>query len=347
MKLTFEALPETALCDVTSFLRSVFHAPSDALFLQPEQMRWKCWQARADWPEPSRSYGYRDETGELVAHAVLWPFRVLTVEGVLSGAHPIDWAAGKKVPAAGALLLRQVRTLTDVSCCIGGTEIAQKVIAQTGYKATSEMTYLVKPVRPLRQLLTHQWRNWKLPARFARNLAWSFSGAAAPQGWTAERIAPVDLPDHVLPKPDAGLVVAERTAAMFTYLMECPTAPFELYVVRKDSSPCGYFLLSFAPGQARIADAWIVGPDGFRWQALYALAIQAALENQAVAEVLAAVTLEDALSAAIACGFRRYGSDAVMLFDPKKRIPPGTRMNFQMIDNDRGFMQSPGFEYVS
>ena len=93
-----------------------------------------------------------------------------------------------------------MRTLADVSVCIGGTDVAQKVIAQSGFKPIGEMQFYSRPLRPFYQCLTHQRRNLKLPARWVRNLIWAQRyGHAVPGGWTAEPIEPDQILAEVLP----------------------------------------------------------------------------------------------------------------------------------------------------
>jgi hypothetical protein len=345
MSVTFTALPEAEGVRLRHFLMDVCKHTEDVPSLSPAQMHWKYWEPYPGW-DGSRSYAYLDPSGEIVAHAATWPFGLLTPETTLAGVHPIDWAAGMKVPGAGALLLREIRKLRDISCCIGGTEIARKLIQQTGFKPVASMRLLARPLRPVRQALTHQHRNWKLPARLVRNTFRMITAAAAPAGWTTEKVQPSALPVGLLPAPAPGFAVARRSPELFGYLMKCPTARYELWLVRQGQEPRGYFLLSFVPGQARIADAWMAGGRE-SWRCLYALASQAALHDKSVAEIAVAVTLEEAFTAATACGFRRYDELAVMLFDPRKHLLGIDKFHLQMIESDMSFLHGKSIEYVT
>ena len=346
MSLELRALPESERARLRRFLRDVFQSAEDALFIEPAQMHWKYWEPHPNWTG-SRSYAYVDDSEEIVAHACAWPFNLRTTEATLAGIHPIDWAAGMKVPGAGALLLRQIRALRDISCCIGGTEIAQKVILQSGFKPVTTMQLLARPLRPLRQVLNHQRRNWKLPARLLRNTTWTMRAASVPTGWTAEPVHPADIPGDLLPSPAPGLAVAVRSAALFEYLLKCPSAKYQLWLVRDGNVPCGYFLLSFVPGQARVADAWIASTKDESWLALYALSVQVALRDATVAEITTCATLVEAFTGAAACGFRPYTGLPVMLFDPKKYLAPVNRFHIQLIDNDMSFLHQNCIEYVT
>ena len=233
MSLELRAVPESGSAQVRQFLRSVFDSPEDALYIAPAQMHWKYWEPHPHWTG-SRSYAYFDEAGEIAAHACAWPFGLRTVDGTLAGAHPIDWAAGMKIPGAGALLLRQIRSLRDISCCIGGTDIAQKVIRQTGFKPVATMKSMALPLRPVRQALTHQRVNWKLPARLIRNAAWKMNAAKPPSGWSASLVEPHELHDGLLPAPSEGCAVPIRSVALFEYLEKCPTAQYQVWLIRQE-----------------------------------------------------------------------------------------------------------------
>ena len=336
--MELRAIPESDL--VRNFLQDIFKPSGDALFISPAQLHWKCWEPHPFWTG-SRSYGFLDDAGNLTAHACAWPFNLRTTEGTLTGVHPIDWAANPKARGAGAQLLKQVRVLRDICCCTGGTDIAQVVVRQSGFKPAATMQMLARPLRPLRQALTHQRRNWKLPARLLRNTAWIMNGISHPAGWTAWQIQPSELPDAVLPTPSANQAVGVRSAALFEYLAKCPSARYELWRISYGGEPRGYFLLSFVPGQARIADAWV--SDG-NWSALYALAIKVAFQERSSAEIVTGATLAEALQGAQACGFRPSGECTVMLYDPHSKLK---NIHWQMIDNDSSFLHDNHIEYVT
>lgn len=335
MSLEFRATRAEEIADVKRFLARIFGTSDRSPFIDEANLRWKYYQTREDFAGP-RSFVYSD-SGRIVAHACAWPLRFLLGGEKITGVHPIDWAAANDIPAVGGLLLRQMRTLADVSVCIGGTDVAQKVIAQTGFKPVGEMRFYSRPLRPFRQFLTHQRRNAKLPARWVRNLIWTRRlGRAVPEGWTTAPIDPEQLPSEVLPASSVDVLACERTPAQFRYLMTCPVTRFALYLVRQNQVPRGYFLLSFAPGQARVADAWISGASE-DWIALYRLAVATAFEDRNAAEITAASCLVAGQSALEQIGFRRHRVLPVMLSDPKKRLLASPMPNLQFIDNDFAF----------
>ncbi|HEX4809727.1 MAG TPA: hypothetical protein VH325_12395 [Bryobacteraceae bacterium] len=335
MNLEFRATRPDEMAEVKGFLQRVFAAPDTSLFIDDANLRWKYYQPREDF-SGSRSFVYT-KAGRIMAHACAWPLRFLWGGTTVSGVHPIDWAATSEIPAVGALLLRQMRTLADVSFCVGGTDVAQKVIAQSGFRPIGEMQFFSRPLRPFRQLLTHQRRNFKLPARWLRNLVWTKRyGRAVPKGWTASQIDPQGLPREVLPAENNEVLVPERNTDQFRYLASCPVARFALFLVKQQAVPRGYFLLSFTPGQARVADAWIIGGSE-AWKVLYRLAVAAAFENASIAEITAASCLNVGQRALEQIGFRRHRTLPIMLSDPKKRLAGTPIPHLQLIDSDFAF----------
>lgn len=332
--------------DVRQLLRDVFEAKEDAPFLNNQHLQWKYYADREDWPG-SRSFVLWEDS-RLVAHACAWPVGVLLNERKIAGFHPIDWAARSDVPGAGALLLREMRKLAEISVCVGGTDVAQKVIANTGYRSAGEMKYYARPLRPWLQARTHQRQNLKLPARLARNWSWAVRWpATAPPGWSAERVEAEQIPPEVLPVSSERVTACLRSAGQFRYFEQCPIARHELYVVRDSGKVKGYFLLSFVPGQARVADAWVNSGEVLEWDVLYRLAMKTAFDGGDAAEITAASALEEGRYALTQCGFRMYQARPVMLFDPKRVLADAPPVHWQMIDNDFSFLHQGRPEYAT
>ncbi|HVM98520.1 MAG TPA: hypothetical protein VMT89_19145, partial [Candidatus Acidoferrales bacterium] len=337
MNLLFHPTQPSDALRLRAFLQKIFRVGNDAPFLDPALIEWKYYRTHPFW-EGSRSFVY--ETGaDLAAHVCAWPWQVLTTGGPLMVVHPIDWAASSEVPGAGALLLREIRGLRDISLCVGGTPSARKVIARTGFHHYTDLDLWVRPLRPLRQTLTHQNKNWKLPARWARNLIWTLrSTPSVPAGWTSEPIDPRDLPDAVLPQPLPGTAVTGRSRPLFEYFALCPVARHQLFLVRSSGAPVGYFLLSFTPGQARICDAYITEWTVSTWAGLYASAIRTALDEGSTAEIVAASSHPVPRDALGVSAFRRYNTLPITCFDPQQRLAPADSIHMQMIDGDLSFL---------
>ncbi len=344
MNLSFHSTAPADSPRVRAFLREIFKVDTNAPFLNEALVEWKYYRFHPHW-DGSRSFVYEGDTG-IAAHACAWPVQLLTTDGPLTVLRPIDWAASTKIPGVGALLLRQMRGLRDVSCSVGATDVARKVIARNGYRPFADMELYARPLRPLRQAVTHQRKDWKLPARLARNLAWTMrSKPSIPAGWTVEPIEPRHLPDAVLPGPQPGIAVARRTRELFEYFRLCPVVRHQLFLIKNEGEPIGYFLLSFTPGQARICDAFMGELTATAWAGLYASAVRVALDEGSAAEITAASSLGVPCEALSISGFRRYKVLPIMLFDGRQRLASTHRVHMQMIDSDWSFLHENRPEY--
>src|SRR2546429_9561129 len=91
---------------LADFLGRVFQSRVQASLLDEKHMGWKYWTARPDW-EGSRSFTARHH-GAIVAHAAVWPVRVRVSGQEVAAGHAIAWAADRKYPGVGPLLMRQI-----------------------------------------------------------------------------------------------------------------------------------------------------------------------------------------------------------------------------------------------
>ena len=339
MSLTFRTTKPKELVAIRDFLIGIFGTSPESPFAQRDHFEWKYF----DNIRPcgaSRSFVFENESG-FVAHVCAWPFQVLLGGEGHSAIHPIDWAASSAVPGAGALLLRQLRPLADLTVCVGGTEAAQKVIATAGFKPLYPMKYYSRPLRPWRQFLTHQRRDVKLLPRLVRNTFWSVrAGRSAPPDWTATEIQPRDFPAEAIPASNADVTVCVRSAELFAYLMKCPIARYRLYLARANRELRGYFLISYVPGQAIVADAWTTSDRQEDWASIYRLAVSVAYQEGRVAEVVAGSALIAGQDALESMGFRAHQVLPIMVFDRRKILENAPRLHFQLIDSDFSFLQT-------
>jgi hypothetical protein len=98
----------------------------------------------------------------------------------------------------------------------------------------------------------------------------------------------------------------------------------------------GYFLLAYAPGQARLADCWLDRDDPTAWAALVQLAVQQAARHREVAEV-ATICSEPLLGAALRrCGFQARASRPLLVRANGTRLPTAG-IRIQMLDDDSAY----------
>ena len=115
-----------------------------------------------------------------------------------------------------------------------------------------------------------------------------------------------------------------------------------LHQVRRLDRPAhGYFLLAYAPGQARIADCWIDSTDAADWAALAQLAVRAAREDPAIAEVVARSSNPALAAGLAAAGFRARKAEPIQLLTPRGADVPRLSVQTQLLDNDAAWLH-PG-----
>jgi len=110
----------------------------------------------------------------------------------------------------------------------------------------------------------------------------------------------------------------------------------ELHVVENGAAAEGYFVLAYAPGQARLADCWLDRDDPGAWETLVQLAVQQAARHSAVAEVVA-ICSEPLLAAALQrCGFIARSSRPLLVRANGVRLP-AAGIRIQMLDDDTAY----------
>ena len=345
MKAEFRATTPADAGAIAAFLGRVFGARVGEPIIDPAMMHWRYWRERPGW-QGSRSF-VLERGGAIVAHGAAWPAKILSAEEIPCF-FLIDWAASSDYPGAGVSIMKHMAQRVPVNFVYGGTEIARKMRFAMGYRPRNEVRTLALPLHPLRQILTSHW-NWRTPARFARNFLWSRRKPGLASRWGAQPVNARQIRGSNVPWPvrDSHSLMLERNPELFEYLTDCPVAPGTFFLAMRDSEPAGYFCLTFPPGQARIADAWISSSQIEDWVEFYALAVEQACRRPGVNEVTAAAASEITLAALEKCGFRVRARDPVQLYDPQKRVPPDLPLEVQLIDGDAAFRNSAGPDYLT
>jgi hypothetical protein len=343
MKSTFRATTGDDLTAVCAFLRRVFETDADPSFLNPPVMMWKYWHRRDDWAEP-RSYVLEKDSA-IIAHAGIWPVSYGTGEQSIRGIHMIDWASAKDAPGAGLSLVQKLAAKFDFIYSIGGTEMTQKVLPAFGFVEHSQEWRGARPIRPLRQILTHQTRNWKLAPRLVRNYLWSRRKDWRPGSeWNVEELAPEsissDLLSDLFPNDIGKAMFSPRPPAFFEYLARCPAAKFTLYGISKAGRRQGHFTLAQIRGQARVAGVWLHHPNLENWRAVYGLAQQAAAGIKGVNEITVTGTAGPSAEAAAQSGFRVTPGLPVYLLNKKGKFTAPGNFQFQLSDGDLAFLDT-------
>jgi hypothetical protein len=311
----------------------------------PEHLYWKYWQERSDW-SGSRSFVLTDGR-DLLAHLAVVPGAIRYGETRARMIHLIDWAARRNTAGAGVRLARHVSRLSDFVLAIGGSEHTRKILPLMGYVLRGSVSGYVRTLSSLGILSRPIPSRWKLVPRMARSLLWS---ATAPRGdtvsWRVRQIGIDEIEQirAVSPTERPGMAVFERSPALFRHVLACPIVPIELYGLEKGGRIGGYFLLSYAPGQARIADMWIASQEPADWRALIHAAVNQARSKGGLAELVVWSSDPHLSQILEECGFHERLSLPIFVQASGNAAILRDIMRVQMLDSDAFYLYFGGNE---
>lgn len=306
--------------------------------MRPEELHWKYWQPRSDWPGP-RSF-VMARNGEILAHAGIVYGGCLWGMGRLNTIHLVDWAAHPSATGAGVALMKHIGRLADALLSIGGSKHTRQIVPHLGFQPIGEATAYVRTLNPLHILRSRDGPFWKRLPRVARSMWWT---ATAPSDdlddCQARRIEPNGIgaltPEFPVSVHDTATF--ERSDPLFRYILTCPTTPIELYAWQRNGEKRGYFLLAFAPGQVRLADCWVRSDDPDDWRALVQCAVRWARRTSGAAELVAWAS-DAVLSHALReCGFHARGVQPIQLLTRTGSDIVRAHLRVQMLDSDAAY----------
>ncbi len=331
MKSLFRATtPGDSAC-LTALFAEAFDSPPDSSLFDPALMAWKYWDPREDWTEP-RSF-VLEKDGRIIAHAGLWPATFGEGQSALRGVQMIDWAAAKDSPGAGLTLVQKFARMFDFIYSIGGSDATRKVLPAFGFVELTRAWTAARPLHPLRQILSHQQRNWKLGPRLIRN--WLSSNSPARRtssGWKAAPLKPADI------SVNANSWFSPRNAAFFEYFLRCPVVKYRLYGIADESGPRGHFALGVVRGQARLSALSLRNAGLESLRNAYTLAQQAALGLTDACEIAASGTAGVSGDAAVEAGLRMIQTTPVYFFSQNGKFAFPENFQFQLSDDDAAFL---------
>jgi hypothetical protein len=341
----FRPTSASDFAELAPFLTRALSIGTGARGFSEEDLHWKYCVSRPEW-EGSRSYVLVGRHG-IEAHCGLVPVCQRSPAGQIRSAHFIDWAADSEALGAGVRVLRKVRGLVHVLLAVGGTQATRTIMPVIGFGRANDAVLMARPIRPLRQALTHQKRDWKRPIRLVRNSVWArIPPIRAPIDWSVEQVDTTQVPANLWVASDMAPVSRERMAGAYAYYATCPFVRFRLFLMRHRHNPLGCILLGSSGGQARIADIWATDRSPETLIASYRLALVAALQDTSVAEVVACVSTVTRYRAAMASGFREYRREPIMVL-PADGLSLQD-VDYQPLDDDTAFLgASETPEYIT
>jgi hypothetical protein len=143
----------------------------------------------------------------------------------------------------------------------------------------------------------------------------------------------------------SGIVAQSgRGEPFFEYLRKCPSVRCLSFDVLNHGRRAGFFALTIAGDQARVAGVWMEDPSPANWRTALLLAQETALAHTVTSEIAARCLTESSAEGAAHAGFRLRARTPVFLFRKAGESEP-LPLEFQFADNDAVFLreESAGF----
>jgi len=307
--------------------------------VEPEHLHWKYWRERPDWSGP-RSFVLTDGR-DLLAHGAVVPGTMRWGTRQAGVIHMIDWAARREALGAGVQLMKHIGGMTDFLLGVGGSHRTLAIMPRMGYRRCGTVRGYVRTLNPLGILQRPTRAPWKRGPRMVRSLLWSCTAPRrALGGWRVRRLN-IDALEQIaaaLPQADSGLALFQRSPALLRHALECPIVAVELFVLERDGAVGGYFMLSYAPGQARLIDGWVRSADPAHWRALAHAAVEEARRHGGMAELTTWASDPRWGQVLRTCGFHERLQLPVYLRPSGTQAVPAETPWLQMIDNDEFYL---------
>ena len=298
-----------ALCE------RVLAVPAGSPVLSEAHMRWKYWQP---WPYWQGSRGFVLLQGtQLVAHAGVVPLRYTYNSQPRTLVQLLDWAADPKHVGAGVVLLKRIASMADGVLNVRGSSDTQRILKPLGFRSLGD---------------TQQYALAAQPS----------AAASAERGVTIRvheqsRFAALDHPltDVVSSQQQ---VVPLRCREQIEAWLACPVAHTQYCEVLTGDHLVGCFLVSYCPGQARLADVWANAEVPEAWRAVIEVAVQQACQQASATEIVCQTNERDCAQALRACGFVVTGSDPLSILASQAVLPSSAQLRHHLLDSDLAYL---------
>ena len=329
---TLEDLPE-----IRRLLIDVFQS-EDRFIFSPEMLTWKAFDPHPFW-EGGRSYILRTR-GKIAAHALVVPLRLKTAGTTVRAQSVIDWVASKEAVGAGVLIYTQLRSLTDLQICLGGSDHTRRLLPRMGfsiYQTVRSYNRVIRPAAHLARVRGFRPASWLRAARDYKELLRG-RGSAAPE-FQAIPCHSFE-PGEQLPLPDptvAGGAVFEQTVESLNYVLRCPV-PMEAYRFQFRGEPWGYCLLSRIGHQCRIVNMWVHSSRAEDWSLALTRITGLAAADPDCTEIVACAALPLLDSALNLAGFRTSSGFPFFVHNSQRAALKESEVSITLSESDAFYL---------
>jgi hypothetical protein len=330
MKIEFRPTIPNDADGVASFLKKVFQLSDSSPLLDRAGMNWKYWSPYPGW-EGSRGY-VLERDHQIVAHGAVVPQVCLWAGERFPAFHLIDWAAAPDAAGTGTSLFLRLLKDTRAGYVAGGSQATRRLLPALGFRDFGMATRYARPVKPWRRGA----RSAKDIARIGRSLLWTLQAPAARGSGVTGDVRKIVWP---VQRSDTDTIVMERTPELIEHFLKCPLAPMTFHAVEG-----GYFMLAFAPGQARIVACRldVNAPEALR--SLYLTAAAEAAKHEDVFEVVTIASPSLLKQSLMDAGFHARGDVPLRFYSKAPPLDSATALRFQMLDSDAAYLHSGSVE---
>lgn len=280
------------------------------MFAAPH-LHWRYWSR---WGATSLARSHvLVKNHRIIAHAGALPLTCRAGGRALTLLHPFDWMSDPEAIGSGARLLLELARLVDGLIIVGGSEMTQRIAAPLGFRTLGEVSRYAAPLSP--------------GAALDRDPNISISLTPRPSEEDCRGTDPV-----------APWLAFDRTPERLADYLSCPTAAMAVYTVWRRDERLGGFLMSFVPGQARVAASWSTSSRDHDRVLLARLARGQAKEHPGVDEVVCMTNDLAEQRALLAAGFELEGSVPLFLRTSARELDGEAQLRFQMLDGDVAFL---------
>jgi len=326
------------LDQVARFLRRVFENESSS-FADVGMLDWKYLHPRPGW---TGSRGFLIETNDqIVAYGGIVPatFR-LSGGGTVSSVAVIDWAADRKAPGAGVVLIKSLLEKAGNIFSIGGSPTTRQILPKIGFHDSgNELLVYARWLRPWREFWLRP-KDFRAALRLAHGMADSFRRKPLPaEGWQCVAVSEfAPSLQALLDRTKLSLTFCQRTVGELNYMLRCPSVRMNGYLLQRGGETAGYFILAKTGWEARIVDILVDSAHPEDWRSAYAVASLAAMREPEVCRIRAWATAPVFSRALLHNGFWLQQKLPILVWDPKNALANAFPVNLQMFDGDFAYL---------
>lgn len=322
---------------VSQFLIRVRGADAKASFASPPMLEWKYLLPRSEWAE-SRGF-VLEKDGQIVAFGGVIPAQISLPNGdtVKSGTI-IDWAADRRVPGAGVIVLNKLLNKTGTMFIPGGTKAARDVLLKVGFRSTEGVPLFALWVRPLKEFWMRP-KTCRSALRLLHGISHFRPRWSQTRDWESVPVKEFDQSlEPILNRHDQSSSFCHRTVENLNYMLRCPAVKMNGFLLCRKGEMVGYFILAKAEWEGRILDICVDSSRKEDWNPALATATRTIASEPEICRILAWAGSPKLRDALVQRGFWQHHETPITFRDPKNVLNRAFPLALQMFDGESAYL---------